>query len=134
MRRLLLLAVAVVLGLVLPRPAGAITFTVTGSVVEASYTEPTTNADAALSPLTDLAHTNVYHQVPGQSPVKAPNVPATALTGGGAIVTTVTVPIVAGQQADVTFWATATDTSGNESARSTEFIRRIDRLPPGPPN
>jgi len=129
LRRFLTLTLVLLLGL--PAAAAAITFTVTGSVVEARYSEPTTNADG--SPLADLAHTNVFFQFPGQAPVKGPNVPASALTGAGAILTTVTVPVVAGQEADVTFWATATDTSANESVRSTEFVKRIDRLPPGAP-
>ena len=117
--------------LLLASPAWAITFTVSGSIVEGQYTEPTTNANG--SALTDLAKTNVYYQIPGQSAVKGPNVPASALTGGGTITTSVTVPLVAGQEADVTFWVTASDTSGNESARSPETVERIDRLSPNPP-
>lgn len=116
-----------------PSLGEALTFTQTGAVVTATYTEPTTNADTPPTPLTDLASTNVYFQILGQTAVKGPAVPATAATGGGAITTTVTVPIVAGQQADVNFWATATDKSGNESVRSVETILRIDRLPPGAP-
>ena len=113
-------------------PAWAIDFTVTGASVTATYTEPTTNADLTL--LTDLAKTNVYYQLPGGVPVKGPDVAASRPQGGGAISTQVTVPIVAGQDVVVTFWATATDTSANESARSTEVQRRIDRLAPGAPN
>ena len=112
-------------------PAVAIDFTVTGAVVTATYTEPTTNANA--TPLTDLAKTNVYYQLPGGTPVKGPDVSASRLLGGGIITTTVTVPVVAGQDLVVTFWATATDTAANESARSTEVQRRIDRLAPGAP-
>ena len=52
-------------------------------------------------------------------------------TEGGTI--TVTVPVAAGQQADVSFWATATDLSGNESAPSLTVVRRIDRLAPAAP-
>lgn len=113
-------------------PAWAIDFTVTGASVTATYTEPTTNADA--TPLTDLAKTNVYYQLPGGTPVKGPDVPASRPQGGGAISTQVTVPVIAGQDVLVTFWATATDTAANESARSTEVQRRIDRLAPGAPN
>ena len=113
-------------------PAWAIEFTVTGTSVTAIYTQPTTNADA--TPLADLAKTNVYNQLSGGTPVKGPDVPATKATGGGAITTQVTVPVVVGQDLVVTFWATATDTVQNESARSAEVQKRIDRLAPAAPN
>ena len=118
--------------ILLATPAAAIDFTVTGASVTATYMEPTANADA--TPLTDLAKTNVYYQVPASTPVKGPDVAATRPQGGGVITTQVTVPVVAGQDMTVTFWATATDTAGNESARSTEVQRRIDRLAPAAPN
>ena len=110
----------------------AIDFTVTGASVTATYTEPSTNADATL--LSDLSKTNIYYQLPGGTPVKGPDVAASRPQGGGAITTQVTVPVVAGQDVLVTFWATATDTGGNESARSAEVQRRIDRLAPAAPN
>lgn len=121
-----------VLMVVLATPAWAIDFTVTGASVTATYREPTTNADA--TPLTDLAKTNVYYQLPGGSPVRGPDVPASNPQGGGTITTQVTVPVVAGQDAIVTFWATATDTGTNESVRSAEVQKRIDRLAPLAPN
>lgn len=114
-------------------PAWAIDFTVSASIVTATYMEPTTNADTPPTALTDLARTNVYFQIAGQPAVRGPNVPASALTGGGAITTTVTIPIGPNQQGDVTFWATATDLSGNESVPSVSVVRRIDRLAPGSP-
>lgn len=129
MRRLLLVAAPLLY------PVGwahAITFTVTGAEVTASYTEPTTNVTG--TPLVDLDHTNVFFEVPGSPAVRSPNVPASLPTGGGAITTTVTVPIAVNQEADVRFWATATDQSGNESPRSTEVVKRIDRLAPNAPN
>src|SRR3990170_330159 len=103
--------------LLLAAPAWAIDFTVSGAVLTVTYTEPTTNTDG--SPLTDLARTNVYTEIllPGQAPVKGPNVAATTPTGGGAISTTTTVPIGATlpiKEANVKVWATATDASGNE--------------------
>jgi len=108
----------------------AINFTVTGTNVESSYTEPTVNEDG--SPLSDLAKTTIYYDL-GAGQVKALDVPASSPTGGGQISQTVTVPIVSGQEANVKFWATATDTSGNESAPSNSVTVRIDRLAPGPP-
>ena len=124
--------IVLLLALLIATPAAAIDFTVTGAVITATYTEPTTNADA--TPLADLAKTNVYYQLPGGIPVKGPDVAASRPQGGGAITTQVTVPVVAGQDVLVTFWATATDTGGNESARSAEVQRRIDRLAPAAPN
>ena len=113
-------------------PGEAMQFTVSGAVVNATYTEPTTNADG--SPLIDLASTSVWFQIPGQASVKGPTVPASSSVGGGAINTTVTVPIVAGQEANVGFWATAIDLSANESAPSPKVTLRIDRLAPAPPS
>ena len=127
LQSLLLLA-----ALLVASPVAAIDFTVTGAVVTASYTEPTTNADA--TPLTDLAKTNVYYQLPGGTPVKGADVPASRPQGGGVISTQVTVPVTAGQDVVVTFWATATDQQKNESEPSKSVQVRIDRLAPGAPN
>ena len=118
-------------------PAWAIDFTVSGAVLTVTYTEPSTNTDG--SPLTDLARTNVYTEIllPGQTPVKGPNVAASASTGGGAISTTITVPIGATlpiKEANVKVWATATDLSGNESLPSTVVTKRVDQLAPSAPN
>ena len=133
MKVILTLLAAAVTVLFLPSAhfAYAMTFTVTGTNVDATYTEPSTNANG--TPLTDLAKTTIYYDL-GAGPVVAKIVPATALTGGGNVATTITVPVLEGQEADVRFFVTASDTSGNESARSGEVIKRIDRLAPGPPN
>ncbi|TAL13935.1 hypothetical protein EPN95_04580 [Patescibacteria group bacterium] len=112
-------------------PVFALTFTVTGTEVSFEFTEPTTNANAA--PLLDLSHTNIYFQIGSSAPVKGPNLPASAPTGGGIKAGSVTVPVLEGQEADATFWSTATDLSGNESGRSIEIIKRIDRLSPAAP-
>ncbi len=117
--------------LLMASPVFAITFLVTGTEVSFEFTEPSTNANAA--PLLDLAHTNIYFQVGSSVPVKGPNLPALALAGGGIKAGTVTVPVLEGQEADVTFWATATDLAGNESAPSLKTIKRIDRLAPAAP-
>jgi len=100
---------------------------VSGSQVDVSYTEPTTNADG--SPLTDLDHTTTYYDN-GDGPVNAHEEPATALTGGGNIAVQIIVPVADGEEANVDFWATATDQSGNESEKSPIDTERIDRLPP----
>lgn len=113
----------------------ALTATPTGTVVTVSYQEPNTNADN-LTPLTDLDHTSIYYQI-GTTVTKAMDVPATAATGNGQITRDVTVPIGPNQEANVTFWATATDNAPapgpNTSAESNRVTVRIDRLPPGAP-
>ena len=119
-------------------PAMAIDFTVTGATLAVTYTEPSQNACGAPSPtcpaLTDLSHTNVYVQVGSGPEIKQANIPATAAVGGGVINTTVTVPIVAGQEAIVTISATGTDLSDNESVKSASVTKKVDRLSPGSPN
>jgi hypothetical protein len=135
MKRVLMTALAL---LAFAAPAAAIDFTVTGANLTVTYTEPTQNACGAPSAtcpaLTDLDHTNVYLQIGVAAPSKLPNVAATSATGGGAVSTSVTVPIAAGQEANVTIQATATDGSGNESVKSTSATKRVDRLSPGSPN
>ena len=111
--------------------AQAITFTVTGTEVTVGYDEPTQNTDN--SALTDLDHTTIYYDK-GAGPVAEATVPATAPTGGGTITTTITVPVLAGEEADVNFWVTASDQSGNESVPSPVITQRIDRLSPKAPD
>jgi hypothetical protein len=110
--------------------AEAFTVTATGTIVRVSYTEPAVNMDN--SPLTDLDHTTIYYDM-GNGPVLALVVPASRATGGGNIAQDVTIPVLAGQQATVSFYATASDQSKNESDRSNTVVIRIDRLAPGPP-
>lgn len=114
----------------LPCASHAIDATVTGTQITLDYTEPTTNKDGSL--LTDLDHTTIYYDK-GEGTVKAKDVPATALTGGGSISEQFVVPVAEDTEADVNIWATATDTSGNESADSEIITKRIDRLAPGAP-
>ena len=131
MKRLFL---ALAMLLLTPALTWAFTVTVTGTEVTVTFTEPTANADTPPTPLTDLSHTNIYYQMAGSAVVQEPNIPATLATGGGTITDFVTVPVLAGQEADVLFWVTATDTSGNVSADSEVVVIRIDRLPPAAPN
>lgn len=114
-----------------PGMASAIDFTASGTILTVTFKEPTTNFDT--TPLDDLAYTNVYYRLDAGAEVKGPNIPATTSAGGGNISTTVTVPIGANQRATVTIRATATDTSGNESAKSAAVVKTVDRLPPMPP-
>lgn len=129
--------IIVVLLFLLASPAWAIDFTPTGSVLTVTYAEPTTNTDG--SALNDLARTNVHYRICPTSGACAspytvgPNVAATASTGGGAITTTVTVPVGPGQEANVEVFATATDTTGNVSPESTHVTKRVDRLSPSAP-
>lgn len=112
-------------------PVMAFEVNVNGVDVTVTYKEPSTNSDG--SALQDLSHTNVYHQLGNGEPVKSANVPAVAATGGGAKEVKIAVPVQAGQEASATFWATATDKSSNESAKSATVNLTIDRLPPAPP-
>jgi hypothetical protein len=106
-------------------------FLANGTQIDTQYTEPTTNADG--SPLTDLNHTSIFYDVGDGVPVNVVDLPSSLNTGGQQVSYSFMVPIVEGQEADVSFWATATDTSGNESAPSPVVIRRIDRLAPSFP-
>lgn len=116
--------------LVLTAPAYAIDATVTGVEVTVTYQEPSVNSDG--SPLSDLDHTTVYHNFGGPK-VEAARVPATLPVGGGTVTQTITIQVPESTEADVEIWATATDTSGNESAESARVVKRIDRLAPGAP-
>lgn len=108
----------------------AFTVTVTGTQVTVTYDEPTTNEDGTA--LVDLDHTSIYYDM-GSGTVKAIDVPATSLTGGGTISQIITVPVLAQQEANVSIWATAIDLVGNESVNSSVVVTRIDRLKPSPP-
>lgn len=97
----------------------------------ASYVESSQDADGTA--LTDLAYTNVYYQIGSAPPVRGPQVPASAPSGGGTISTTILVPVAAGSKATITAWVTETDTLGNESAPSTTVTLSVDRLLPKAP-
>ena len=126
MKRLLI----ALLLLVIPMNVHALTATVTGVTIGVEYDEPDQNADG--TPLMDLDHTSIFYNM-GAADVKAKDVPATTLTGNGHIEVPFDVPITAGMERIIDVWATASDTSGNESPRSTTIKVRVDRLPPGPP-
>lgn len=105
-------------------------FLIHGTQIEAEYTEPTLNEDN--SPLTDLHHTSIYYDI-GSGPVLVIELPASLNTGGNLVQYSFIVPVTANQEATVNFWATATDSSGNESAPSEAVTLRIDRLAPKAP-
>lgn len=100
--------------------------------LSATYDEPTASQDG--STLGDLAYTNIYYQIGSQPPVRVPQVPATKLTGGGKIATTVLVPASAGSRTSVQLWVTATDNTGNESLPSTKQTFVVDRVAPSAPS
>lgn len=135
MRKATIAALLLTLGLA--TRAHAIDFTPSGAVLTVTYTEPTTNTDG--SAINDLASTQVHFRLCPTSGTcsasftVAPNVNASAATGGGAISTSVTVNIVAGQENNVEVFATATDTSGNVSPDSLHVVKRVDRLSPSAP-
>lgn len=122
---------AALLALSIAAPVSAFDVTVTGTQVSFTYQEPSTNPDG--SPLSDLRETRLYYQKDAGSPEIGATTPATRLQGGGRITATLLVPVLHNQEANVTFWATALDLVGNESARSVQVVQRIDRLAPSAP-
>ena len=107
----------------------------TGIEYTVTYTEPTSNSDSTQTPLTDLGKTTIYYDIAtdGLPPIKAKTVSASSVLGGKVITQKVIVPILPGQESDVSFYATATDKSGNESIHSLPIIKRGDRLVPSSP-
>jgi hypothetical protein len=102
--------------------ASAITAIPTATEITLSYDEPTTNADG--TPLTDFDHVNIY-----QDGIKLSTTsPATSANGGGKSVQVKITINAIGKV--VSFFATAVDTSGNESIPSNTVI--VDRLAPAP--
>lgn len=131
MRKYVVFAVMLV-ALLAATLAHAIDFTASGTILTVTYTEPTQNVDG--SPLTDLAKTTVYYSLNGGADVKGVEMPASNPKGGAGVTTPLTVPIAQNQSATVTVRATATDTSGNESAKSASVTKTVDRLSPMPPS
>ena len=86
-----------------------------------TYREPITNVD--LTPMEDLAYTNVYYQIGTDTPIKGSNLPASAATGGGIVSTAINVPVTL--PTNVKFWSTSTDSSGNESGPSSEIVKSM---------
>ena len=130
-------SIIMIAGLFLAVPSHAFTLTQSGANVDVSFTEPTTNDPKfGGAPLTDLDHTSIFFDA-GSGGVKAADVPASSPSGGGPVAVTVTVPIVEGMEADVIFFLSATDKSGNESdliqGRAQGKTLRIDRLAPAIP-
>ena len=108
----------------------AIDVVLTGAQLTITYTEPIVNSDA--SPLVDLDKTTIFVEPVGGNLI-IQDVPATALTGGGTISQTITVPVPDFAETNVNVWANASDITGNVSANTPVILKRIDRLPPGAP-
>lgn len=99
--------------------------------LEGTYKEPTTDADG--QPITDLAYTSVFYQVGAEPPVRGPQVPASAPTGGGVIHTTVIVPLAVGERKTFKLWVVATDTTGLDGEPSDTVTLSLNRVAPGVP-
>lgn len=127
-----LILILCLLFLIFSSTAHAQTFTVTetGNELTVTYIEPTTNDNAALTPLDDLDHTTIYWDILGM--LYSRDVPATSLNGGGTILETIIVTKVPGIEIDVPVFATAWDDSGNESRKSNTEIKPFDWLLPSP--
>ena len=114
------------------QPAYAFNATATGAVVRLSYNEPTQNADN--TPLRDLSKTTGYWAaMPNGAPLACVTTVASAPTGGGHIEADCTVPVLAGQEADIAFTVTASDKTGNESRHTNQAVLRLDFLSPASP-
>jgi hypothetical protein len=111
----------------------AVVVNATGATADVIYTEPTTNADAALSPLTDLDHCNVYAKPAVGTEIKFPNTPATKLTGGGVVTQNIGVAALPGASTTYAVTVSCSDVTGNESARSVPVNLVVDRLAPSAP-
>lgn len=100
-----------------------------------TYTEPAVNDDE-ITPLVDLAKTSIYYDINGDGnpPALYIEIPATSASGGGVISQIMSLNLPG--TASVQVWATATDTSGNESTSTPvitiDFIP-VDVLAPQPP-
>jgi hypothetical protein len=94
----------------------------TGTVI-LHYDEPVLNSDG--SELKDLDHISIYY-FRNKMPVKAIEVPATKPTGGG-----INIEVTAQYSAtimeifDLSFFAIAVNTAGNESVRSNIAKKKI---------
>jgi hypothetical protein len=99
--------------------------------VSGSYIEPSTDSDGGA--LVDLAYTNVYYKIGTGLAVRGPQVPASNVSGGGTINTSLLVPVSSGQRVNVGFWVTATDIAGLESAATPTITLLIDRVAPAAP-
>ena len=97
------------------------------SSLEISYVEPTTSADG--SPLDDLQYTTVQLSVDGVDQGSV-NIPATALTGGGAVSHTYSVTVKPNTVALAVVTVTASDEVPNVS-EPVVHQTTIDWLPPG---
>lgn len=99
--------------------------------VQVDYDEASLNRDG--TPLTDLAYSNTYYQIGAAPVVAAAKTPATKATGGGHISIPLIIPAPLDARTSFNFWATATDLSGNESAKSVVFPFTVERLAPAGP-
>jgi hypothetical protein len=111
-----------------PISASALTFTVSGTIVSAEYDEPIQNENNA--PITDLKDTQVLYQLGSGPIIICVTTPASSPTGGAHVRVDCNVPVLPGQESDVTFTAVAHDLTDNVSVPSIPVIKRIDRLAP----
>lgn len=126
------MTIRILLGLLLglmATPVWAVTVTPTGTILTVDYDEPTLNADGSL--LTDLKETVVWYALGSQPAVACVTTPASQPAGGGHRSVACTVPVIEGQEVDVTVTAVATDLNGNRGVPSDPIVIRIDRLAPG---
>jgi hypothetical protein len=96
--------------------------------VTIQYDEPTLNADG--SPLTNLAKTSIFCQIPTEQPEQLIfDEPASQATGGGHVVRVLIVSAVSHRDT-VTCRATATNQLGAQSAYSEPVTGRVGKTHP----
>lgn len=122
---------ALVIGLAFAAPSFAVDVTISGTEVNFSYKEPSTNTDG--TPLNDLSKVSIFYKVNNGAEVKAHDEVATAKTGGGTKTIKFIVPINETIVSTIQFWAVAYDEAGNASPNSQVLIKQIDKLAPASP-
>ena len=104
-------------------------FALASKQLKADWDEPTKNADTLLTPLGDLGVTTLYYNS-GSSDTKVGEYLA-APGGGMSHSVTFTVTYPDNTTPTIRVWVTATDVSGNVSAKSNEIINEF--IPPKAP-
>lgn len=104
-----------------------------GSTLEIKVTEPSTNADAAGTPLVDFGggHLEVVNTSDPATVIASKEVDPSSPTGGQEVTIEVDVPVIGGTVQDLTVNLVAKDLNGNKSTVLSGNLV-IDTLAPAP--
>lgn len=105
-------------------------FLTDGVEVPVEWQEPSLNTDETA--LDDLHHTSVFYNI-GAGPVNVVDLPANLATGGEVRSYSFLVPVLRGEQKNLTVWTTATDLTGQVSEPTAPITATLDRRVPKPP-